>query len=122
MTLWRWGQYIRYARSAMKRQLRRCPQTKNRGAPMTPDIINASFEFIAAFMLARNCWFTYKAKGTKGISIASSVFFALWGYWNIFYYPHLGQMISFYAGIMVTAINSVWVIQMIYYRSKQVLA
>jgi len=83
---------------------------------MTPDFINASFEFIAAFMLARNCWFTYKAKGTEGISILSSIFFASWGYWNLFYYPHMGQTLSFVAGVLVTTINTVWVWQMIYYR------
>jgi hypothetical protein len=33
-----------------------------------PDFINAAFEFVAAFMLARNCWFTYKAKKTEGIN------------------------------------------------------
>lgn len=81
-----------------------------------PDIINAAFEFMAAIMLARNCWFTYKAKKTEGISILSSIFFCSWGFWNIYFYPHLGQSLSFIAGIMVTVVNTVWVGQMIYYR------
>lgn len=82
----------------------------------TPDIINACFEFVAAFMLVRNCIFTYKAKTVTGVSILSTIFFASWGYWNIYYYPHLDQTLSFVAGILVTIVNSIWVGQMIYYH------
>ena len=83
---------------------------------MSADMVNAAFEFIAVVMLTRNCWFTYKAKKVEGVSILSTLFFASWCYWNLFYYPHLGQMLSFFAGALVTLVNTVWVAQMIYYR------
>jgi len=88
---------------------------------MSPDRVNALFELIAAIMLARNCLFTYRAKRIEGVSILSTIFFASWGYWNVFYYPHLGQQWSFVMGLAVTIVNTVWVGQMIYYTRRNAI-
>ena len=81
----------------------------------TPDLINGSFELFAGMFVILNCWRLYNDKEVKGISVLSVMFFSLWGFWNIYYYPRLGQHLSFYAGIFVVCTETVWVSQMIYY-------
>ena len=82
------------------------------------DIINGLFEFGGAIALSRNVWITYKAKEVKGISIISTIWFSLWGYFNCCFYPSLGQHWSFIAGVLVATINTIWVGQMIWYKKS----
>jgi len=85
---------------------------------MTPDIINALFELGGGFLLCMNCWRLYKDKKVMGVYWPVSAFFATWGLWNIYYYPHLDQWWSFYAGILLVAANIVWVAMALYYIRK----
>jgi len=57
-----------------------------------------------------------KHKKIRGVSLLPTIFFSIWGFWNLFYYPYLGQMISFYAGITVVSANTLWIVLAIYYR------
>jgi uncharacterized membrane protein YfcA len=82
------------------------------------DIINSLFEFFASLFILNNCYTLYKDKQVKGVSILSTAFFTSWGLWNVFYYPHLGQQFSFYAGIAVLLANILWVGMMVYYSRK----
>ena len=70
---------------------------------MTPDLINAAFELAAAFFILNHARVMIKSKQAYGISLLSTAFFASWGAWNIFFYPNVGQMASFYAGIIFCA-------------------
>ena len=83
-----------------------------------PDFINGFFEGIAGFMLWFNSLKLYKDKKVLGVHIFPTFFFALWGYWNLFYYPHLNQWISFTMGINVVLANTTWVILAIYYTRR----
>ena len=83
-----------------------------------PDLINASFEFIGSGMVWANVVQLYRDKIVKGVHWATMTFFMLWGYWNLFYYPHLDQWASFVGGVFITIANTVWVIQMVYYKRK----
>ncbi len=83
------------------------------------DTINSMFQLLAAFFVLNNCRQLYIDKCVKGVSIASTAFFACWGLWNVFYYPHLGQTWSFYAGIAVLLANILWVGMMVYFRIKR---
>lgn len=82
---------------------------------MTPDFINGCFEFFASIFIFIHCLKLQHDKLVRGVSIISTVFFLSWGFWNIFYYPKLGQMFSFYMGLLVCAVNMVYVGMMIYY-------
>ena len=43
-------------------------------------------------------------------------FFAAWGYWNLYYYyPSLDQWWSFWGGVGVVTMNTIWLGQLIYY-------
>ena len=84
-----------------------------------PDLANGCFEGVAGFMLWFNSRKLYKDKQLKGVHIFPTAFFALWGYWNLFYYPHLNQWVSFAMGINVVLANTVWVALAIYYKKKE---
>lgn len=76
---------------------------------MTADFVNAAFEMLASVFILNHARALWKSKQAHGISLLSTAFFASWGVWNIFYYPHIGQDLSFYAGIAVLAANCVWI-------------
>ena len=80
-----------------------------------PDIINGSFELLSGLFVLLNCHRVIKDKDVKGVSVLTVFFFTLWGFWNLFYYPHLGQWISFAGGLIIVSANCLWVGLMIYY-------
>ena len=84
----------------------------------TPDLINGLFEFTGGLLLWGNCWKIIKDKKIRGVFIFPTMFFGLWGYWNLFYYPHLKQWFSFLGGLFVVLANTTWVILAIYYKRK----
>lgn len=84
-----------------------------------PDAINGSFEALAGLMIGNHCRTLYRDKQVRGVSLLSTCFFAAWGIWNLYYYPHLGQIISFLGGLSVSTANAVWIGMMIYYRKRE---
>lgn len=82
------------------------------------DLINAGFEFGAAVAILNHCRHLYRQKQVHGVSIASTVFFMLWGGWNIYYYPSLDQGLSFTAGLLVFCANALWVLMLIHYVNR----
>lgn len=74
------------------------------------DTINALFELGGSIVTWMNFFKLLKDKGVKGVYWATWVFFSSWGIWNIYYYPTLGQYLSFYAGILLASGNIAWLI------------
>lgn len=85
---------------------------------MNPDFINGMFEFFGSVMLWKNVAQLYKDKMIKGVHWGPTGFFMAWGYWNLFYYPHLDQWWSFWGGVSIVTANTVWFVQMIYYHNN----
>ena len=83
-----------------------------------PDFINGSFEFLAGFMVLLHCRKVLKDKDVKGVSIPATMFFTAWGFWNLYFYPHLDQWLSFYGGLFIVSANLFWVILMLKYKHK----
>lgn len=79
------------------------------------DIINAAFEVLGGAFIALSIMKLAKDKTVAGVSWAHAAFFASWGFWNLYYYPSLGQMWSFYGGLGVVLANTTWLAQLIYY-------
>ncbi len=73
------------------------------------DFANAAFEAWGAVAVLGNCAALYKDKKVRGVKFSSMAFFTSWGFWNLYYYPHLGQWASFAAGIAIVLGNCVWV-------------
>ncbi len=81
-----------------------------------PDLVNGLFEALAGVAVLNNCRTLYQDKIYKGVSLLSVVFFTSWGFWNLYYYPHLQQILSFMGGLLIVGANSLWVGLMFYYR------
>lgn len=82
------------------------------------DFVNGMFEFGLSFFLMMNIRQAYRDKQVKGIWWPMVAFTTTWGYWNLFYYPHLDQWWSFVGGIAVVTCNTIWLIQLMYYRNN----
>ena len=82
---------------------------------MTPDLINGLFETIGALFICRSIKLLHRQKQVHGVSVLPTSFFASWGAWNLYYYPHLHQWWSFSGGVLMVTINTIWVMQMAYY-------
>ena len=83
---------------------------------LTPDQINGSFEFFGGFFILNHCYTLCKDKRVAGVSVLSTAFFFLWGCWNIYYYPHLDQMWSFYGGLLIATTQTLYVALLVYYK------
>lgn len=83
---------------------------------MTPDTINAAFEIGAGGFILLHVRATWRARSADGVSLVAMVFFFAWGLWNLFYYPHLGQSLSFYGGIFVLLTNAAWVASVYHFK------
>jgi hypothetical protein len=84
-----------------------------------PDLINGTFESIGAFFILLSVIKLYRDKKVRGVSWVHVGFFATWGYWNLYYYPHLNQWFSFFGGLGIVVTNSIWLCQLIYYSKKE---
>ena len=80
-----------------------------------PDGINGLFELCGGLIIALSIRRVLIDKCVRGLSVWHVAFFAAWGYWNLFYYPHLDQWLSFVGGLVVVAGNSVWVVLLVWY-------
>lgn len=85
---------------------------------MTPDIINGCFEAFAGIMILLHCRRLFIDKKVRGASTVATFFFTSWGFWNLFYYPNLGQTWSFVGGLVVVTANALWLGLMLYYRKS----
>lgn len=76
---------------------------------MSPDLINAAFQLFASAFILNHARVLWKSKQAHGVSMLSGAFFNAWGIWNVWYYPHLDQTLSFYAGVAVVLANTFWI-------------
>ena len=86
-----------------------------------PDIINGVYETLGAPFIFLSIMKLYHDKKVRGVSITHALFFTSWGFWNLYYYPHLGQWASFIGGVLLVGFNTFWISQMIYYSKKEKL-
>lgn len=89
-------------------------------ASITADAINGTIEAFAGLFALNHCRVLYAHKETRGVSLVSAMFFTLWGFWNLYYYPHLNQPISYYGGLFVVVANIIYVGMMVVYRHRHV--
>lgn len=83
---------------------------------MTPDRINAAFELAAAVILWLNVHRLWKDRELRGVSVLPTCLYFVWCLWNLYYYAHLGQWASWYAGFGVGLANLAWVVLALWFR------
>ncbi len=84
--------------------------------PSHADIVNTLFELGAGIVLWSHVRTLLKEKEVKGVSILPFAFYTVWGFWNLYYYPKIGQDWSFWGGIFVVLVNSYYTYLLYYYR------
>ena len=82
---------------------------------LTPDFINGAFEFLGGCFILLSVIRVLKDKQVKGVSWLHVSFFTVWGVWNLYFYPHLGQWWSFAGGLFIVLVNTLWVALLVYY-------
>lgn len=82
---------------------------------MTPDMINGLFELMGAVFMLLNVRQLYRDKELNGVHWGPTAFFLFWGYWNMYYYPSLGQWYSFAGGLTIACVNTFWLGQIAWY-------
>jgi hypothetical protein len=85
---------------------------------MTYDLMNAAFELGGAVLLWLDVARLHRDKMLRGVYWPVRAFFWLWGVWNVFYYPAIGQSLSFWAGLGVVLANTAWVVLAWRYRGR----
>lgn len=83
------------------------------------DAINGLFEVIGALATWRNVMAIRRDRAVRGVAWASMAFFAVWGVWNLVYYPSLHQWISTLGGAFLTLGNLTWVGLALKYRHPE---
>ncbi len=83
-----------------------------------PDLINGLFEIFGAYWLWNNVKMIRIDKVLKGVCWKPTVFFTAWGFWNLYYYPHLEQWWSFGGGVAIATVNMIWLSHIWYYRKQ----
>ena len=82
------------------------------------DAINGSFELLGAPFILVSVIKLYREKIVRGVSWTTVLFFTSWGLWNLYYYPHLGQWLSFAGGLAVFFANVAWVVLLVVYHRR----
>lgn len=79
------------------------------------DKVNGLFELLGGVFIIFHIIKLLHDKSVAGVFWPSVAFFTLWGYWNCFYYPKLKQRASFWGGVFVAIVNTIWLSLLIYY-------
>lgn len=85
---------------------------------MFVDYINGLFEFGGAIVTWINSYKIIKDKQVRGVFWPIWIFYTLWGFWNLYYYPAVNCWWSFVGGIFLVSGNTVWVYFAFRYRKK----
>lgn len=83
------------------------------------DLINGIFESVASLFILLHVLKLYRDKEVKGVALTPFFFFTLWGFWNLIYYPSVNCWYSFFGGIAVVLVNTIYTGMLMYYSRKQ---
>lgn len=86
---------------------------------MWQDATNGLFELMGGLFVALHCLRLYKDKKVRGVSFIATGYFTVWGFWNMYYYPFLRQWASLGGGLLIVAMNVLWVGMMVYYIRRE---
>lgn len=86
---------------------------------MSADAVNGLFELVGSILTLMNVRRVVQDRGYAGIRPQIVLFFLGWGFWNLYFYPALGQWWSFAAGVSMTFANILWISAMGLYGRKR---
>ena len=68
-----------------------------------------------AFAIMPSILKLYRDKRVLGLHWFMIAFPTAWGFWNLYYYPWLGQYLSFWGGLAVVVVNVTYLSMLFYY-------
>lgn len=74
----------------------------------SPDAVNATFLFGGGVLLWINVYRLLRDKKVAGVSFWPALWFASWGVWDCYYFPHLNQWWSFVSSALAVLPNAAW--------------
>ena len=84
-----------------------------------PDVINGVFEAIGGFVILLSVRKVLQDRQVHGVHWGHVLFFVTWGWWNLYYYPHLDQWYSAAGAGGVALANTAWMILIMKYGFKR---
>lgn len=84
-----------------------------------PDTVNGAFELAGGLFILQSILRLHREKIVRGVSWVHVGFFSTWGVWNLFYYPYLGQWMSYAGSIGIVAANTYWLLQILHYSIRE---
>jgi hypothetical protein len=78
------------------------------GEVIWPDMVNGLLELAGAAFIAPSIMRARRTRSTGGAHWVHPLFFAGWGFWNLFYYPSLEQPFSTVGAVFVLVANLFW--------------
>jgi hypothetical protein len=112
------GTYAELAKIPCKRIRHKVKQICEKADRKISDKINSGFELAGGFFIILHILRVLHDKSVAGVSVMTVLFFTIWGYWNLYYYKSIRQKWSLRATYFITAMNSVWLVLLIYYKLK----
>ena len=82
-----------------------------------PDAVNSAYEGLGALMVLLNIRQVLRDRQVRGMHLGALLFFTSWGYWNLFYYAHLAQWLSWTCGCLLALANTIWLGLCLRYRT-----
>jgi hypothetical protein len=74
----------------------------------TFDLINALFQLGGALAAWKNVQHLWRDRQIRGIFWPLTIYYAIWGLWNLAFFSHLAQWWSLASGTMLVSGNIVW--------------
>lgn len=84
-----------------------------------PDLVNSLFELSGTAFIWLNIRRVLIDKQVKGVSIVTTTFFTSWSIWNLYFYQHLDQWLSFIASFTIGTMNIVYIYFLYKYRNGE---
>lgn len=72
------------------------------------DFINSAFELGLGIGNWASVLKLHNDKQVRGVYIPTAALCTVWGFWNLYFYPAFGFILSFLAGISVVSANCIW--------------
>ena len=83
------------------------------------DAVNGLLELAGGFFILLSVRKVLHDRMVRGVSWLHVSFFAVWGVWNLYYYPSLDQWFSFAGGVFLVVTNTLWVWLLVYYTLQE---
>jgi len=83
------------------------------------DAFNGLFEFFGTFFILKSIMKLRQDRIVRGIAWQQVAFWTFWGYCNIYYYWAMNSPLSWWAGMLVTIVNTIYVAMLIYFTAEE---